>query len=97
MTSPYTVLDLYEEFDLDHRLMKIDEEWPGAVILLHKIGRLPPVSVNRLHQVTWYVVVIVTWSDSPPDPSDFSCSRHLWRDFVVYPIYCDSILMLMNK
>ena len=64
----YTVLDLYEEYDLDHRLMKIDEEWPGAVILLHKIGRLPPVSVNRLHQVTWYVVVIVTWSDSPPDP-----------------------------
>lgn len=62
-----TVLDLYEEYDLDHRLMKIDEEWPGAVILLHKIGRLPPVSVNRLHQVTWYVVVIVTWSDSPPD------------------------------
>ena len=72
-----TVLDLYEEYDLDHRLMKIDEEWPGAVILLHKIGRLPPVSVNRLHQVTWYVVVIVTWSDSPPDLfEDFSHSRH---------------------
>lgn len=36
------IKNLYEEYDLDHRLIKIDEEWPGAVILLHKIGRLPP-------------------------------------------------------
>jgi glycerol-3-phosphate O-acyltransferase len=45
LTFKSVLSDLYEEYDLDHRLMKIDEEWPGAVILLHKIGRLPPVRI----------------------------------------------------
>ncbi|KAK3092805.1 hypothetical protein FSP39_007424 [Pinctada imbricata] len=36
------IKNLYTEYDLDHRLVKLEEEWPGAVILLHKIGKLPP-------------------------------------------------------
>jgi hypothetical protein len=31
---------------MDKRLIKIDEEWPGAVILLHKIGHLPQVNLR---------------------------------------------------
>ena len=35
------IKNLYREYGMDKRLIKIDEEWPGAVILLHKIGHLP--------------------------------------------------------
>ncbi|VDI18198.1 Hypothetical predicted protein, partial [Mytilus galloprovincialis] len=40
------IKNLYREYGLDKRLIKIDEEWPGAVILLHKIGHLPQAFRN---------------------------------------------------
>ncbi|XP_021359944.1 uncharacterized protein LOC110454642 isoform X2 [Mizuhopecten yessoensis] len=35
------IKDLYEESDVYTRLIKLNEEFPGAAVLLHKIGKLP--------------------------------------------------------
>ena len=36
-------LELYTEYGLYQRLSKIEEEFPGANIILHKTGKLPQV------------------------------------------------------
>lgn len=36
--------DLYSDYDLFKRLTKIENDYPGANIILHKYGMLPPVS-----------------------------------------------------
>ena len=35
--------ELYKEFGFFERLTKIEEEFPGANIILHKTGKLPQV------------------------------------------------------
>lgn len=35
------IKDVYAECDVFQRLIKLNEEFPGAAVLLHKIGRLP--------------------------------------------------------
>ena len=36
-------LELHTEYGLYQRLSKIEEEFPGANIILHKTGKLPKV------------------------------------------------------
>ena len=38
------MIDLYEDRGLEDRLIMIEKEWPGAVVLLLKEGKLTPVS-----------------------------------------------------
>lgn len=38
-----TISDLYKEYGLFQRLIKIDGDFPGANVLLHKTGDLPQV------------------------------------------------------
>lgn len=37
-------LDLYEEENMSDRLIKMEKEWPGAVLQILKLGKLTPVS-----------------------------------------------------
>ena len=39
----YVFLELHTEYGLYQRLSKIEEEFPGANIILHKTGKLPQV------------------------------------------------------
>ena len=37
------MIDLYEDYGLENRLIMLEKEWPGAVMLLLKLGKLTPV------------------------------------------------------
>lgn len=43
-TSYLYFLDLYEEENMSDRLIKMEKEWPGAVLQILKLGKLTPVS-----------------------------------------------------
>jgi len=40
------LLGLYSEYGFEERLTKIELEFPGANVMLHKMGHQPPVRVD---------------------------------------------------
>ena len=41
----FVVVDLYEDYGLENRLIMLEIEWPGAVMMLLKLGKLTPVTI----------------------------------------------------
>jgi len=52
ITIVSTFLDKYEHLDLFHRLTKIEEEFPGANVILHKVPNMPMVTAIFPFQFT---------------------------------------------
>ena len=39
---------MYREYGFFQRLTKIEEEFPGANVILHKLGKIPQVILNDI-------------------------------------------------
>ena len=51
LLRPFFSTDFYEGYDLFKRLTKIEEDFPGANIMLHKVGKVPQVWMYIFYKV----------------------------------------------